>query len=372
MFSNISPAMTRYAQIEAGLNQGQDPISNGASKGIDAAKSSLNLTPMRINRPSGVGRGIASLAANMKTPQPGTGRAGMLESIANAMGPAMESYYGAQDQNNEIEFKLAEMQQKQLQDAEERQHRKDVLEETKRAHSLQYGDSIDIKREESELKKRLGDGVELFDKYPPNSRRRMAMEKDVIDWTDKANNAADAVRAIEGMRDIFARNRKLWGTVDIALLNKHLHDPNIINTLAVRAAIPKKDLADFQELATYAKELLVANSKDVAAKGLNVFMEKRMSAAIPDLNTVPEAANKMLDHLEAPHAFNYDVGTKKKDYASQGIYWRTPIKGKHEITHKYKAHEDKQPLSTTNNGVPDLSNVSQEELEAIIARESGQ
>lgn len=113
----LSPAIDRYNAIQGALNQQQgDPIGNGAMKGMDAAKSSLSLSPPQMNRATPMARGISSLMGNMQTPQPGTGSAGMLQSIAQAMGPAMQSYYNAQDTDAAIQMKQQEAMQQQEQD----------------------------------------------------------------------------------------------------------------------------------------------------------------------------------------------------------------------------------------------------------------
>lgn len=134
MFRNdISPAMARYAQIEAGLNQGKDPVGNGALKGIEAAKSSLSLSPL-LRRPPPVARAISGGAAAFQPPAPGTGRAGMLQSIAQAMGPAMQEYYKEMDTRQALELEMAAREQKQQNELAEQAYRQSVLGETSRHH----------------------------------------------------------------------------------------------------------------------------------------------------------------------------------------------------------------------------------------------
>lgn len=134
----LSPAIDRYVATEQMLQQ-QDPVSSGASKGLDAAKMSMSLTP-QIRRPSPWGRMMAATGAAMKPPTPGTGTAGMLQSIAQAMGPGMQAYHQAQDTNTAIDMKLMEMMRKQQEDEVERKYRNDVLAETKRYHDLAIGE----------------------------------------------------------------------------------------------------------------------------------------------------------------------------------------------------------------------------------------
>jgi hypothetical protein len=126
--------MNRYmATQEAIQPQGQDAIGMGAARGIDAARTSLSLTP-NISRPSAMARAIGGGAAAFKAPQPGTGQAGMLNSIAQAMGPAMQEYYREMDTRNALEMQMAEAQQKQQNEMMDRDYRQQVLGETSRHH----------------------------------------------------------------------------------------------------------------------------------------------------------------------------------------------------------------------------------------------
>ena len=126
--------MNRYmATQEAIQPQGQDAIGQGAARGIDAARTSLSLTP-NISRPSAMARAIGGGAAAFKAPQPGTGQAGMLNSIAQAMGPAMQEYYKEIDTRNALQMQMAEAEQEQQNKMMDREYRQQVLGETSRHH----------------------------------------------------------------------------------------------------------------------------------------------------------------------------------------------------------------------------------------------
>lgn len=128
MYNTISPAIDKYVQTEEFLNRGKDPVGDGALKGIEAAKSSLSLSPI-LRRPPPVARAISGGAAAFQPPTPGAGSAGMLQSIAQAMGPAMQEYYKELDTRQALQMHMAEAEQKQQNQLAEQMYRQSHLQE---------------------------------------------------------------------------------------------------------------------------------------------------------------------------------------------------------------------------------------------------
>ena len=303
----LSPAIDRYMQTEQALQQQSDPINAGAMKGIDAAKSSMSLTPM-IKRPSPWGRMMSSTAANVRTPEPGTGRAGMLQSIAQAMGPGMQAYYNAEDQNNAIEMQLAQMQHKQMEAEQERAFRQRQLDETRRYHDLVIGEKNREQKAQEDALKEVNEAnpndvirrpITSYTKAERGKYMSFALEK------LKTKNAVEStLREAEDIAKLVSDNPHLYGSAR-AILTAPDSSEGIFGALksaTKNASLSKKDRHALEMLAK--KQLKLVQNQILSAKGsnpTNMYKEVLMHSS-PDARFLPETINAILEDIRKEYS----------------------------------------------------------------------
>src|SRR5271154_7097848 len=291
MFTTISPAMNRYMATQQAIQpQGQDAIGQGAARGIDAARTSLSMTP-NISRPSAMARAIGGGAAAFKAPQPGTGQAGMLNSIAQAMGPAMQEYYREMDTRNALEMQMAEAQQKQQNEMMDRDYRQQVLGETSRHHRAMehYHESRNPVVLESPRRAQLmqagilpANAGPLFEEMKSDERK--IRQKELSERKNRYIPAEENINNFKQADVIFKEHPNLW------------RNPQVILAAAEKPGLANQFFSSFSAKDKAAAQKLSKLMGDIALNEIKKFpgvktdlVKKTIMKTLADGFTTPEA-----------------------------------------------------------------------------------
>ena len=118
----ISPALEKYMMYQQALGQqsaDQNPIAAGASKGMDAARQSMQMNDQQRSRAQGLA--ILNFLANKGTPEQGSGFGGALGAIAQGLPAAGQAYHASRQQDEANNYKLMQDAAAQSQHATDKQ-----------------------------------------------------------------------------------------------------------------------------------------------------------------------------------------------------------------------------------------------------------
>jgi len=375
----MTPAMQKmfYTQMMANQGQGNEaqqtpqlqpltpptntlslnPTGKGAAAAIEAARTSMALSPGQQKK--ALGRGLVQFAASRPTPQPGTGFRGALASIAEAMPHAVNAYQNEMDRQELLNLELMKMEQQQEKGQMEKlfalMQRQDQMEETKRHHQMMekltegrqtemnrhhlateeyQGYNVAQRKKYEELEKKLPPGVEYLDKYPLNSNTRMFWEKTIKKQIEEGDEANRALTYWDELDKIFQRNPGFHKSMNYILLHgQDGEDPSYWQQKAIELNVPEKQWADFVAAGKISARLWASEARSIPAKGLSVYGEKQLSAGNPKLG-IPYAAFKKLRKLSQKELMHKeDTGLKTSQYAQQGMIYREPA-----MAQKYPSH----------------------------------
>lgn len=190
-----------------------NPISRGSEEAMKAARHSTSLDDGQARRSVGVM--LMNLAANMGTPHPGTGVAGMLGAVNQGMNPAVQAYMGQINHFEDSNRKLL-AQQMQL----EAQQRREFLMEREFAGRLMHDEE-----KQQFLERQLNADIAYKNKHLDLQRQRYGQESrptvlsirpgEDIDVSSYSNIAS------KSQENFIARSKKMADTTG-SLINRTL------------------------------------------------------------------------------------------------------------------------------------------------------
>jgi hypothetical protein len=337
----MQPQMQRPAT--SGIEQGipiqgmsqRNPIADGSMAAMNSTKQSLEMGENENKR--ALGRALLAMMSSVdQNPAYGTGFAGNLSALSSGIAPALLEYDNERNRIAQLNYGLLANQKE-----EEKEARKEARELKKMSFEMDIANKkLGIERGYLGLKNQ-----EREDEIKQHEMMSQAGAKIPLStlgknqWTNAQNeiksylhvgdSARNTLQSIQGAKKILTDNPKITKNMSVIMLAAQRHDPSIIKQKLNSWLISDQDRKDSEMLSKYLSNLYTSKLPGFSAKGMNMFLEKRLADGSVDITMAPEAALELLSNDEEVAAHHYKNGQDVYEEYEKGNFYRpAPIKFK--------------------------------------------
>jgi hypothetical protein len=323
----MDPKLLAYMEQHSKQQTDEDnPIESGTLSGMQAAKQSVGLDEAQKAR----ARGMAFMTLGHHLAQPGYGKgtAGTLRAFTSGLLPSAQAYESSAQQSEALNVHLMKQQQmeqlkrfqleqqarllqdKMAQRAQEQealqQHRGAQLEEMRGYHQGRLG------LEEKKLAEKAGifPGMENMPGIPLASlttANKTAEHKIFNEHKSAIKKNEKSIHILDEIQKIFNQYP------DIGDSYAHLNNDESIVGKTIRKFMPKDKLSAIQKLNKLGNELIFEKVKGMPARGMNMFIEKKIAQAVASGESTKDAADFVINEMR-------DSANESNNYSNNYVY----------------------------------------------------
>ena len=347
----------------------RNPIAEGSRIAMDSTKHSLQMNESENQR--ALGRALLTMMGSVdQNPHYGTGFAGNLNAIASGISPALLEYDNERNRISQLNYKLMENKKK-----EESLARKEERELKKMSFEMDLANKklgidrgyFDLKKQEIDYEKsteeemsKAGAKVPLgrLAKHPSMYNNAQAEIKDYINRGEAARNT---LHSIQGAKKILIDNPDITKNMSTIMLAAQRNDPTIIKQKLNSLFISDKTRKDAEMLSKYLSNIYTSKLPGMPARGMTMFLEKRLAEGSVDMTMAADAALELLNPDEEVAEHYYKDGQNVYTELEKGNFYRpAPMKIK-----TLEKEEVSPNLATPNSASKNkYANLSPDELAA--------
>jgi uncharacterized LabA/DUF88 family protein len=346
-----APNMQQSPQFQGmGLDTGKrSPIEEGSMMALNSTKRSLQMNESENKR--ALGRSLLTLLGSIdNNPAHGTGFAGNLSSIASGISPALLEYDNERNRIEGVNYGLLQARKN-----EEAYARKEDREMKKMHHEMDISNKrlkIDqgyfgLKKQETEYEKAIETEMSKSGATVPLGRlaKHPSMynnaQKEIGDNIHRGEAARNTLMSIRGAKKILTDNPDITKNMSVIMLAAQRNDPTIIKQKLNKLFISDKTIKDAQMLSKYLSNIYTSKLPGMPARGMTMFLEKRLAEGSVDMTMAADAALELLNPDEETAEHIYKNGQKVYEELEKGNFYRpAPM--------KIEGFEKKEPAPVNN------------------------
>lgn len=307
----MDPKLLEYMRILSGQPMaGGNPIAEGTQSGIQAARSSMGMDAAQAARARGMA--FMTMGNHLAQPGHGPGFGGALKAFNTGFLPSAKAYRGEEQQAEaQNAYIMQQMQLEQLR-RQQMQHQERMA-EAKLAQRAEEQAALQAHRAAQ-----LGEMRGYHQGKLGLEERKLAEKEGIIPGTENMpgiplrsltpgartaehkvfNENQTAIKKNENSLKILQEMKKIFNKYpDIGDSYVHLLNDNTVMGKTARSLMNKDKLTAIQELNKLGNDLIFEKIKGMPAKGINIFLEKKIGESVASGNSTKDAADFVIDHM---------------------------------------------------------------------------